>query len=771
MSGTIYVDLRCLQDPAYRWRGIGYHTAALLRYRERSRFSNWQTVGLVDPSMATLLPEFASLVDETTLSVNHYWKGEGGIFLDGSPMTHDTRFSLRVQNQPGVITAAVLYDFIPLDWAGYLPTVASRIEYVAKLARLRKFDLFFPISEYTAWRLSALTGVSHKQISVTGACVRRSLYESRDRLAFMPCSYDRHQPYFTTLGGDDRRKNTEAAVKAVKRLNVLYGRHIPLKVIGHYGESYKFDLLRIAGHPEGDGFLEFYSYVSDEEVVSLHAGAIAAIAPSYIEGFSLPVVEASVCGCPVVVSSCAAQIELVNQPEALFQPDDSTTLADKLQALLDDPSLRASLVASQAHLGPHFHEDMVGNRFWSAIEAAVEDRRGTVLITKPPKPRLAFLSPHPPDSSDTACYTAMAVKAGKRLFHADIYTDTERPLTFGGSAFSAAAAISLAPFLDKRYKGIVSVLGNSSSYARVFEVFERFGGPCILHDVRLTQVYFDRLGPHEFLRFAETLLGRTASMAEVHDWLHDRNPPSLFVERVIRRASPLMVHTATQRALLKKRYGVEAHVLTCCPTVLLENEELTGETIRGTRAGLGIPPEAFLISSFGEGARANEIYTCILALELLRNWNIPAELYFAGNAWPHKNEMDRFSALYGVTNLVHYGDRFSDAKVYRELLIASDAAVQIQPYGFGHPPLDLNNCIGAGLPVVANKDAAESCDAPAYVSTVPDVFSPLQIAEQLALAWETQTARVFRAEARASYLRTHNFEHYAQRLAEILGMP
>ncbi len=33
---VIYADLRCLQDPNYRVRGIGHHVAALLRTREQS---------------------------------------------------------------------------------------------------------------------------------------------------------------------------------------------------------------------------------------------------------------------------------------------------------------------------------------------------------------------------------------------------------------------------------------------------------------------------------------------------------------------------------------------------------------------------------------------------------------------------------------------------------------------------------------------------------------------------------------------------------------
>jgi hypothetical protein len=239
---------------------------------------------------------------------------------------------------------------------------------------------------------------------------------------------------------------------------------------------------------------------------------------------------------------------------------------------------------------------------------------------------------------------------------------------------------------------------------------------------------------------------------------------------MIDRAAPLMVHTRTQQALLKKHYAVDAHVLTSCPTAIFEEQDLTATARHIVREKLGIRQNTFLISSFGPVEEANEMHTCILALEILRSWNIPAELYFAGDAGPHNREIEGISALYDLSQHIHFGGEFANEGAYRDFLIASDAAAQLQPYGFGLPPINLTNCISAGVATVANNDAAESCDAPAYVSTVPDVFSPLQVAEKLALIWEAKTERETWMDTRTHYLKTHNFEYYAKRLVEVLGM-
>jgi glycosyltransferase involved in cell wall biosynthesis len=558
-------------------------------------------------------------------------------------------------------------------------------------------------------------------------------------------------------------------VKAVRDLNLLYGSRVTLKVVGHYENVHKQNLLKLAGHEEGRGFLEFCRAISDEQLVSLYASAAATIVPSHVEGFSLPVVEASVCGCPVIASTCAAHMELVEQPEALFPSDNAAQLLERLEAVLQKPSIRASLVKSQVHLGPRFHEDNVGQRFWNALEAGLKSRRTAAVTGQFKKPRLAFLSPYSSDQPGVARYTGMTMRANEALFDADLYTDAPRPLPFEGS-FRDAGKVSLAPLVHGKYNGVISVLGNSPFHASIFDIFERYGGPCILHDANRVQIYIHRFGPQRFLQLAVKLIGRQVSMDEVHAWAKNRYSPSLLLEPIIERASPLIVHTATQQTEIKNRYGVDAHVAPCCPTFFFRDEELTPAAKHAVRERYGISPAAFWVSSFGTATPERGMATAILAVEILRSWNIPAQLHFAGNATPYKDEINRIAALYGIGEYVRAGQHFVDDAQYRDFLIGSDAAIQLRPYGFGQLSTALTDCISAGLPCVASSDLAHSCDAPDYVLTVPDQFSPLLAAEQLAVIWESRLSHSSNSDGRATYMETHNFRHYGKRLIEILGV-
>lgn len=136
----------------------------------------------------------------------------------------------------------------------------------------------------------------------------------------------------------------------------------------------------------------------------------------------------------------------------------------------------------------------------------------------------------------------------------------------------------------------MSVLEDYSVAGRVFEVFERCGGPCILHE--------------------------------------PGNLSAAFLQSIMARASPLIVHTLRQQGELRERYGTYAHVTTCCPTLLLDDTDLTTSAKQARRERLGIDSGDFLVLSLARAGRANGMPACIFAADLLRSWRIPGYAVF-----------------------------------------------------------------------------------------------------------------------------------------------
>jgi glycosyltransferase involved in cell wall biosynthesis len=556
-------------------------------------------------------------------------------------------------------------------------------------------------------------------------------------------------------------------VRAVRRLREA-GLSIGLKIVGHYGEDYRRDLHDLAGAAAPD-YVEFLSDISDEALAALYRGAAVSVAPSFIEGFSLPVVEAAVCGVPTLASDCDAHRELISHPEALFAPDDDGALSTRIGRAVAYPELREQLLASQAGLAEEFRERVVGRRCWDAIGAEAAHRGRAFSVSRNAKPRIAFLSPFPPQPSGVSRFTELTLQAGSKLFSADLYTDASRPLVGDGIWFRDGGRLHEAVLRRANYDAVVGVLGNSHFHSTTIDLIERFGGPCILHDSRLTQIRYDRLGHDGFTRFAEQLLARSVSYAEVVDWIHDREPPTLFLEPVLRRASPLIVHTRAFQDLLKRQYGVEAEVATFPPNHLFGDEELSEENRRAARSRLGIPDDVFAVVSLGHVAPPKGTACMMAAIDLLRKWGIPAYLYLAGGTG-NDLRARQVAEMIGVSGHVRLHEGFLPEEMYRDYAVAADAAVQLRTYGFGQPSAGLTDCVSAAVPTVATESLAAACEAPEFVLTVPDRFSPLHVAQKLAeLYTGGRTDRTELLDQRAEFLRTHSFEHYAIRLMESLG--
>ncbi len=87
----------------------------------------------------------------------------------------------------------------------------------------------------------------------------------------------------------------------------------------------------------------FWGESTPEELVLLYNRALALVAPSLYEGFSLPPLEAMACGTPVAVSNVSAHPEVVADAGLLLDPNDAGLWATTLERLIVDEDLRAEL--------------------------------------------------------------------------------------------------------------------------------------------------------------------------------------------------------------------------------------------------------------------------------------------------------------------------------------------------------------------------------------------------------------------------------------------
>lgn len=91
--------------------------------------------------------------------------------------------------------------------------------------------------------------------------------------------------------------------------------------------------------------VRFLDYVPDADLPALYRGASAFALLSYYEGFGLPVVEAMVCGTPVVAANRTCLPEICGEAALLVEPDQPEQIAHSLAQILPGGDLREQTIA------------------------------------------------------------------------------------------------------------------------------------------------------------------------------------------------------------------------------------------------------------------------------------------------------------------------------------------------------------------------------------------------------------------------------------------
>jgi glycosyltransferase involved in cell wall biosynthesis len=291
---NVYADIRCLQDARFAFRGVGIHASTLLAAAKEYLPKGTNVIGLVSPEIGRLDSSFLSTFDSIESAFAPRMPSEPAAFLQMSPMTHDPTRAARLIGRSSIFSASVIYDFIPYDMPErYLADAKSAQDYKLQLAWLPSYDCFFPISQYSARRLKNICSISDDRITTTGVALRpdfESTLQGPDamlRTVLRPSFPNR---YVVCVAGADRRKNVEVLLDAHAKLPPEHN-STHVVIVGSYGESH---IAQLIDHYESQGGLSrklhFLHGVSDAELKSIYAGAVAAVCCSEIEGFSIPVI-------------------------------------------------------------------------------------------------------------------------------------------------------------------------------------------------------------------------------------------------------------------------------------------------------------------------------------------------------------------------------------------------------------------------------------------------------------------------------------------------
>jgi glycosyltransferase involved in cell wall biosynthesis len=155
--------------------------------------------------------------------------------------------------------------------------------------------------------------------------------------------------YVLFVGTFEPRKNVPALVRAYAQLRDAP----PLVLVGNTGWLFE-ETARAIAALNLERRVRVLENVPAEELPALYSGAAVLALPSLSEGFGLPVLEAMGCGTPVIIADRASLPEIAGEAALRINPEDEASLADALERVLGDSTLRATLAARGADRVQHF---------------------------------------------------------------------------------------------------------------------------------------------------------------------------------------------------------------------------------------------------------------------------------------------------------------------------------------------------------------------------------------------------------------------------------
>jgi glycosyltransferase involved in cell wall biosynthesis len=114
--------------------------------------------------------------------------------------------------------------------------------------------------------------------------------------------------------------------------------------------------------------VHFLEWVPDEDIPALYESALALVMPAYNGPANLPPLEAVTLGCPVICSDLPGCREQVGDAALYCNLADSSSLADQLAALIQDPEVLAHLRKAGSRLAAEIAKIDYGERLAPILE-------------------------------------------------------------------------------------------------------------------------------------------------------------------------------------------------------------------------------------------------------------------------------------------------------------------------------------------------------------------------------------------------------------------
>ena len=253
----------------------------------------------------------------------------------GHTSLHDAA-ALQDLERTGVDRVVMIHDLIPITHPEFCRPGDSEKHRARVVHALRHATAILVNSQHTADELVLFAereGLTPPPVRVAHLGIE-TVFTSGDAIRSS-------RPYFIHVGTIEARKNLAQLLTLWRRLEERLGDRTPsLVLVGRYGWENEAVLDHLQRSPNLRGVVHQAENLSDDALVKLMRGARAVLAPSAVEGFDLPAVEARALGASLIASDIPPHRELTPDAELIDPLDGLGWLQAIERAALTPPPPR-----------------------------------------------------------------------------------------------------------------------------------------------------------------------------------------------------------------------------------------------------------------------------------------------------------------------------------------------------------------------------------------------------------------------------------------------
>ncbi len=386
------------------------------------------------------------------------------------------------------------------------------------------------------------------------------------------------------------------------------------------------------------------------------------------------------------------------------------------------------------------------------------------------RPRLAYVSPLPPDRTGIADYSAALLPELAR--HYDVVLIGKAAARQGGKSYAWFRANA------HRFDRVLYQMGNSPFHAEMIALLERIPGVVVLHDAHLGDLGAYLQGQLDWRGWWPRELYFSHGYGALAAWSRGE-PGAELVRRyaasgfILRQADGVLVHSAHAKSLLTALYGAaDADRIAMIPFV-------PGEPLRfdrtAARRRLGLDPNALLVCTFGAVAPSKGVTELVAgwcASEAARRRGARLVLVGQGEA-SYEAQLRQMAEAAGVADTLTVTG-YATRELYSLYLAAADVAVQLRVQSHGETSGALYDALTGGLPTIVNAHGSFAELPDEAVLKIAEAAPPEAVASALdRLAGDPAERRRLGAQgrafananvgaARAAEAYVRHIEHFAQ---------